>query len=235
MLSYFVYNSIFTRIFWDKPREKIDLYFMTKHCCIFLRNHYTMTLNILHDLLPAELVRLICSFDSTYHGIVKSEEFKKDLFLSTLSRNCYKPVWTNSIVSTILFYAANDGFDWTNEWGGVLEHFGGYHSQYWQFFDPSRFRLIFECGNSYMKFKIVPNVEGVSDNDFLVHSDAFDGIICDDILHNQLLKLDKKQRQRYVDCTSMWDDRSRLVLRELEHLEEPQERGSPYYIWFCMP
>ena len=194
-----------------------------------------MTLNYLHDRLPAELVRLICSFDSTFHGIVKSEEFKKALFLWTLSRNCYKPVWTNSIVSTILFYAANDGFDWSNEWGGVLESTGGYHAQYWRFFDPTRFRLIFVCGNSYMKFKIVPNVEEVSENDFLICSDTFDGIICDDILHNQLIKLDRKQRQRYVDCTSIWEDRDKLGLRDLEYLDPIEERGTPYFIWFCMP
>ena len=194
-----------------------------------------MALHILHDKLPAELVRLICSFDSTYHGIVKSEEFKKALFLSTLSRKCYKPVWTNSIVSTILFYAANDGFDWCNEWGGVFEHLGGYHAQYWQFFDPSRFRLIFECGNSYMKFKIVPNVAGVSDDDFLISSEAFDGIICDDLLHNQLVNLETKQRQRYIDCTSVWEDKSKLALKKLEYLDQIEERSSPYYVWFCMP
>jgi len=193
-----------------------------------------MALNILHDRLPAELVRLICSFDPTYHGIVKSEEFKKALFLTTLSRSCYKPVWTNSIVETILFYAANDGFEWGNEWGGVFEQVGGYNPFYWQFFDPSRFRLIYECGNSYMKFKIVPNLADVSDDDFLICSDVFDGIICDDIFHNQLLNLDKKQRQRYINCTSVWEDQSRLTLRDLEYLDEHQERGSPYYIWFCM-
>uniref|UniRef100_A0A6C0HK35 Uncharacterized protein n=1 Tax=viral metagenome TaxID=1070528 RepID=A0A6C0HK35_9ZZZZ len=197
-----------------------------------------MTLNILHDKLPAELVRLICSYDSTYHGIIKTDEFKKALFLSTLSRKCYKPVWTNSIVSTILFYAENDGFEWGNEWGGVFEHVGGYHTQYWQFFDPTRFRLIYECGNSYMKFKIVPNVPEVSDDDYLMCSESYDGIICDDILHHQLVNLDKKQRQRYFDLTSKWDDKggSKLALKDVEYLEEiHQERSSPYYIWFCMP
>lgn len=198
-----------------------------------LKKKITMALTILHDKLPAELVRLICSFDPTYHGIVKSEAFKKALFLKTLNRNCYKPLWTNSIVSTILFYAATDDFDWGNEWGGVYPHVGGYNTQYWQFFDPTRFRLIYECGNSYMKFKIVPNVPGVSDDDFLLWSDAFDGIICDDILHFQLKSLDNIQR--YVDCTSIWEDKSKLALKHLEYVDPiVGEELSPYYIWFSM-
>lgn len=193
-----------------------------------------MELLLIQKRLPLELVREIYSYDPTYHNYVRSEKFKRSLLQYTLCKPYWYYEWSIIIVETLLHYTVNNEFDWYNEWGGVFENTGGYASNYWHFFNHERFRVIFECGNYYMKFKVVPNVQSIRDVDYLENSITFDGIICDFVLHNKLCELNKEQKNRYFQITSEWEDRSNLKLRNLEYIIPPLA-PEKHYIWYCIP
>lgn len=195
-----------------------------------------MALVFLQSKLPSELVREICSYDSTYHGYVKSNIFKVSLMKYVYNMSYKQIEWMNRIIETILYYGYNEGWAWYNEWGEFFANTGYTHVQhYWHFYDYERFRIIFDCGNSFMKFKIVPNISTISDKDYLEHSNGYDGIIVDFQLHHKLLNMpNERQRNCYLRLATEWEDGnpfSDTPIYNVHYFPTDKENYS-HYIWF---
>ena len=191
-----------------------------------------MALVILQSILPSELVREICSYDSTYHGYVKTNMSKVCLMKYVYNLSYKQMEWKNRIIETILYYTYHDEWDWYNEWGGVFENTGGYTDHYWQFYHYNRFRIVYSVGNTFMKFKIVPNILTISDEDYLANSIRFDGIICDFQLHTRLLDMKtEQQRNHYLSMCSEWEDGSKLHVKDIQYLPIYNDETDSHYIW----